>query len=111
MDDHSNEQPVSKDELAALELYHQLAGMSPEDSDRALLITLRLPNCRLVGELWLSPQDVERLIDAALAIVEQRILHGDPEQPAPPLPIDENDIDADVLGAEAEAFLKNGGQA
>lgn len=55
-------------ELAALELYHQLANLSPDNGDRALMVTLRLPNGRYVGDVWLSKQDVEQLAEAAVGL-------------------------------------------
>lgn len=104
MSDNHEQQPNSQ-ELAALELYHQLLNLSPDNGDRALMVTLRLPNGRYVGDLWLSTNDVNDLTDASvgLAAVREHV-------EASPLSIDERDINADKLGAEAEAFLKNGGQ-
>ncbi|HEX5567109.1 MAG TPA: hypothetical protein VFY14_09340 [Streptomyces sp.] len=59
-------------ELAALELYHQLANLSPDNGDRALLITLRMPNGRYVGDVWLSTQDVQDLADAGVGLAAVR---------------------------------------
>ena len=77
-----------RDELAALELFHQLVNLSPDDGQRAVLASLRLPNGRLVGEVWLSPQDVELLSNGVL-------LAGGTAFAA--------------VGDEVEAFLRDGG--
>lgn len=91
-------------ELAALELFHQLLNLSADDGDRSLLITLRLPNGRFVGDVWLSKRDVECLTDSALGMA---LLNGS-EDAADPLPIDEREIAG--IGDEVQAFLENGGQ-
>lgn len=67
----SNEQPTSQ-ELAALELYHQLVNLSPDNGDRALMATLRLPNGRYIGDVWLSTQDVQDLADASVGLAAVR---------------------------------------
>lgn len=95
-----HEQP-NKQELAALELLHQLINMSPDDGDRALMVTLRLPNGRYVGDVWLSTGDVERLTGGAMVIA-----HVEPA--TAPLPIDEREIKG--LADEVEAFLQDGGE-
>ena len=74
------------EELAALELYHQLINLSPADGDRALMVTLRLPNGRYVGDVWLSKQDVTALADASVGLAAVR----DYEQ-ANPLPNPDTD--------------------
>ncbi|QKW31500.1 hypothetical protein HUT11_35650 (plasmid) [Streptomyces seoulensis] len=68
MDRHQN----TPEELAALELYHQLANLSPDNGDRALMVTLRLPNGRYVGDIWLSTQDVQDLADASVGLAAVR---------------------------------------
>jgi hypothetical protein len=113
-------------EQAALELYHQLVNLSPDNGDRALLISIRLPNAQLVGDVWLSAEDVEQLIDGTLTIAQHRMAYGDPEPAAAPLLRDEEDVDpwprlsqnditddaVEDLAAEFQAFLKSeGGQA
>ncbi|MEU5322981.1 hypothetical protein AB0G67_40455 [Streptomyces sp. NPDC021056] len=107
--------PPSKEELAALELYHQLVNLSPDNGDRALMLTLRTPTGRYIGDVWLSQTDVEQLIDGTLTISQHRVAYGDPEQAAAPLPLDEGDITdefVDGMTAEFEEFLKSeGGQA
>lgn len=60
------------EELDALELYHQLVNLSPPNGDRALLVTLRLPNGRYVGDIWLSRQDVHDLTDASVGLAAVR---------------------------------------
>lgn len=96
------------EELAALELYHQLVNLTPEidRGDRALLVTLRLPDGRYVGDVWLSTQDVADLADASVGLAAVR--------ECGPVPVGEPLLDVDAadvndLIAEAEAFL-NGGQ-
>ncbi|MFF7476651.1 hypothetical protein [Streptomyces sp. NPDC008092] len=101
MDNQQN----TPEELAALELYHQLANLSDETADRALLLTLRMPNGRYVGDVWLSRQDVEGLTDSSLGLAMVKADHG--QQAEPLLDVDANDI-ADVI-AEAESFLTDGG--
>jgi hypothetical protein len=112
MADEIPDVPPSSEELAALELYHQLVNMSVDDGDFALRLTLRLPNGQYAGDVKLSAEDVKNLADAAMGIAlvvpaERRLLDGEPA--AAPLPIDEDEIES--IGDEAEAFLKNGGQA
>lgn len=70
MADH-NEKPPYDPEMAALELYHQLINLSP-DADRALMLTLRLPNGRYIGDVWLSRQDVTDLADASIGVAAIR---------------------------------------
>lgn len=101
MDNH--EQP-SKQELAALELYHQLVNLSPDNGDIALRLTLRLPNGAYVGDVLLSQGDVERLADAAMAMG----FLSEAEPAAAPLPVDEAEIAG--IADEVQAFLQNGGQ-
>lgn len=111
MADFDNEpRPNSSEEQAALELYHQLVNLSPDNGDRALLITLRLPNTQFVGDVWLSKEDVEQLIDGSLTIAQHRIAYGPAvDDAADPLPDIDEDEAADLI-AEAEAILKSGGQ-
>jgi hypothetical protein len=52
-------------DLAAMELYHQLVNLSPDSGDRALTVSLRLPNGQHVGDVALTAQDVAALTDAA----------------------------------------------
>jgi hypothetical protein len=60
-------QKCSPEELAAIELGYALANLGP-DTDRTLMVTLRLANGRFVKDVWLSANDVQTLIDGALAI-------------------------------------------
>lgn len=66
------EQQPNSQEMAALELYHQLVNLSPDNGDRALMVTLRLPNGRYVGDVWLSKQDVDDLADASVGLAAVR---------------------------------------
>jgi hypothetical protein len=67
--DHHEHTP---EELAALELYHQLVNLGPDNGDRALMLTLRLPNGRYVGDVWLSTQEVQDLADASVGLAALR---------------------------------------
>lgn len=87
------------EELAAIELRHALAGMGP-DTDRALMVTLRLPDGTFVADIWLSTADVTALTDGALAMslvahTEHQLKFSDIA--AGPLPIDEGGLDVDGL--------------
>jgi hypothetical protein len=95
MADETPDTPPSKQEMAALELYHQLVNLSPDNGDHALMLTLRLPNGRYIGDVWLSRQDVEHLADGAMAIADHRNHFA--EQAAGPLPLAEDDLtDTDI---------------
>lgn len=113
MFDETPDVPPSKEEMAALELYHQLVNLSPDNGDRALMLTLRLPNGTYVGDVWLSQQDVEHLADSAMAIADHHNVFS--EQAGDPLPLAEDDItdtDVDDMVATFEEFLKSeGGQS
>lgn len=104
-----DEQQPSKEELAALELYHQLVNLSPDNGDRALMVTLRLPNGAYVGDVWLSTQDVERMADGAIAI--NAMAATDPA--AAPLPIDDTVTDDemdDVMAGFEQLLNREGGE-
>ncbi|NUS82692.1 MAG: hypothetical protein HOY75_08060 [Streptomyces sp.] len=112
MADHNDDQQPSSQELAAMELYHQLLNLSDDDGDRALMVTLRLPSGRYVGDVWLSQKDVE---DVADSLIERAIRRADAAEgliPAEPLPICEDDLTAETVDdtiAEFEHLLANGG--
>jgi hypothetical protein len=93
------EQQPTPEELAAIELAHGLKNLGP-DTDRTLMVTLRLPSGRYVEDVWLSKRDVERLIDASLAIGEQQAL----EEAAAPLPLAEDDLTKDDINNVVHAF-------
>ena len=42
------------------------------DGDRTVMVTLRLPNGRYVGDVWLSKQDVNDLADATVGLAAVR---------------------------------------
>lgn len=71
------------EELAALELYHQLVNLSPDNGDRAIMITLRLPNGRYAGDVWLSKQDINDLSDACVGLAAVRDYTETAALPAP----------------------------
>lgn len=85
-------------DLLVLALYHALVQQSPDDGDRAAMMTLRLPSGRYVGDVWLSTRDVEqlteRLTDDALASGALMLADG---------------IEADSLDAEIAEFFERGG--
>ena len=105
--------PPSREELAAIELYQQLRNIGP-DTDRALLLTLRLPSGRYVGDVWLSAADVTALTDGAVGI--SLVANAEParaayaDDAAPPLPLAEDDLTskdvANVIGG-LEALLQS----
>ncbi|MGW2520470.1 hypothetical protein ACWC09_26345 [Streptomyces sp. NPDC001617] len=126
MADETPRIPTSE-ELAAIELRHALAGMGP-DTDRALMVTLRLPDGTYVADIWLSTADVTALTDGALSMslishTERQLTYSDIA--AAPLPMDEDDCDpwprlsqdditdelVEDMAAEFVEFLKSeGGQ-
>jgi hypothetical protein len=104
MPDRHEQQP-SKQELAALELYHQLVNLSPDNGDIALRLTLRLPNGAYVGDVLLSSGDVEALADASLGMSLVR----EAAAAAGPLPLDDDTTDLDEAITALEKFA-NGGE-
>ena len=95
------EQENSPEELAAIELKHALANLGP-DTDRALMLTLRLSSGQYVGDVWLSATDVTALTDGAFAMSlvadsESQIRAFGDQDAADPLPLSEDDLtDTDV---------------
>ncbi|MGW0948529.1 hypothetical protein ACWD4O_39065 [Streptomyces sp. NPDC002623] len=81
MSDFDEPMPTD-DELRALALYNHLVNLSPDNGDRALMITLRMPDGRRIGDVWLSAQYVQNLIDstigmALLANAENRLAEAE----------------------------------
>jgi hypothetical protein len=99
------EETPNKAELAALELYHQLVNLSAAHDDNALMVTLRLPNGRYVGDVWLSAPDVESLTDASMGI---GMIRAGAEQHAankPAVPVDaflEAELEEYCIGLDTE---------
>ncbi|MFJ9420725.1 hypothetical protein [Streptomyces sp. NPDC101249] len=85
-------------EMAAMELYHQLVELSPENGERALIVSLRLSNGRHVGDVILSSEDVTALTDAARL---KRIA----DDAIDLWPVSEDE--AASVGEEAEQFLRD----
>jgi hypothetical protein len=82
-------------DLLVFALYHALVASSPDDGDRAGMVTLRLSDGRYVGDVWLSTPDLKRITG---------LVNGDgSDLPAV------DDADADDVVRAAEAFLRNGG--
>ncbi|MFD8839826.1 hypothetical protein [Streptomyces griseofuscus] len=75
------------EELAASALHQQLINLGP-DTDRALMLTLRLPNGRYVGDVWLSLEDVRALTDAGMGLAMVR----ETTDAAAPLQLDEDEV-------------------
>lgn len=80
-------------DLLVFALYHALVATSPDDGDRAGMVTLRLADGRYVGDVWLSEPDLKRITGR---------VNGD-ESDLPSVD------DADDVVRAAEAFLRNGG--
>lgn len=100
----SDETP-NPQEMAALELYHQLVNLSADHDrgDNALLITLRLPNGRYVGDVWLTRQDVDDLADASVGLAAVRDYQDTAQLPDP----DSVDMEQALTALEN---LANGGE-
>lgn len=75
-------------DLLVFALYHALVSTSPDDGDRAGMVTLRLADGRYVGDVWLSTEDLKQITGR---------LNGD-EADLPT--VDDVDIAAVVRGAE-----------
>jgi hypothetical protein len=86
-------------ELAAMELFHQLVNLSPDDAGRALIVSLRLPDGRHIGDVVLSAPDVTALTDAARL---KRLA----DDGLAAWPATEDDITG--VGDEVERFLNGG---
>lgn len=82
-------------DLLVFALYHALLSTSPDDGDRAGMVTLRLADGRYVGDVWLSEPDLKRIVC--------KVTGGESDLPV----IDATD--AAAVGDEAEAFLRDGG--
>ncbi|MEU5476765.1 hypothetical protein [Streptomyces mirabilis] len=98
------ETPLSP-EAAAQALYQALKNIGP-DTDRALMATLRLPNGRYIGDVWLSTQDVQALSDGAVSITDYR---NCPEEATRPPALDTSDKAVANVLAGFEALLKSEG--
>ena len=81
-------------DLLVFALYHALVSMSPDDGDRAGMVTLRLADGRYIGDVWLSEPDLHRITSR---------INDESDLPAV------DDADAAAIGDEAEAFLRGGG--
>ncbi len=97
--------PSLSAEAAAQALYEALKNMGP-DSDRALMATLRLPNGRYIGDVWLSSQDAQALSDGAVSIADYR--HCSEEGTRPPA-LDASDKAVADMFDGFEALLKSEG--
>lgn len=95
---------LTNEQIRLQELLRQIINLSSSD-DYAGRIILQDPDGEFVGDIKVGARDIEVLTDGLMAINTYR--HDAEDQPAGPLPIDEEDIAA--IGDEAEAFLKDGG--
>ena len=95
------------DELLAIELGYALENLGP-DTDRVVMVTLRLPGGKFVKDVWLSRKDAENLVDSSIAVGERQAL----AEAAEPLPLDGDVSDEDVTNVVAgfEQLLANGGE-
>lgn len=59
---------MTPQELRALELYHQLTNLSPDNGETAARITIRAADGRLVGDVRLNGQDLDALTDAVVSL-------------------------------------------
>jgi hypothetical protein len=106
---YDNEQPTPQ-QMAALELFHQLVNLSPDDGDKALMVTLRMPNGQFVGDVWLSQADVEAATDKLIVVNVQRADAEAGLEPAEPLAEDDLTEESVAEGIKAfERFLSDGG--
>lgn len=78
-------------DLLVFALYQALLATSPDDGDRAGMVTLRLSNGSYVGDVWLSEPDLRRIAD--------RVNGGESDLP------DVEDSDLEEVVREAERFL------
>ena len=59
---------MTNDEMRALELYHQLLALSPDDGETAARVTIRAADGRLVGDVLLNSRDLEAATDALVSL-------------------------------------------
>ncbi|MGW0335488.1 hypothetical protein ACWD0J_27060 [Streptomyces sp. NPDC003011] len=98
-------EPSLNPEAAAQALYQALKNMGP-DTDRALMATLRLPDGRYIGDVWLSAQDVQALSDGAVSIADYRNCS---EEATRPPALDASDKAVANMFAGFDALLKSEG--
>lgn len=98
--DQTPENPGPED-LAALELFQQLAALSPAEDATAVRLTIRLPNGRYVGDVLLSAKAEEALTDATISLNSYLADGGEAPvlEPSAPLPeVDPGDV-AEMISA------------
>lgn len=117
MDHNLNSELPGPDDLAALELFHQLAALSPADAETAAKITVRAANGRFVGDVLLSAKAIDALNDATTSLNAYIADGGEasaPEAVTVPLMDDVPEL-TDEEAAEfhdgIESFLRQDGQA
>jgi hypothetical protein len=59
---------MTNNEMRALELYHQLLALSPDDGETAARVTIRAADGRLVGDVLLNSRDLEAATDALVSL-------------------------------------------
>lgn len=104
----SEELELSQEEAAQV-LRQALAGIGP-DTDRALMMTLRLPDGTFIGDVWQSAQDVEELTIAATALGESHAAFNTqlPPAAAEALPMSDEDIDRGI--GQLEQWMQSQGE-
>ncbi|MEW2393041.1 hypothetical protein AB0933_32240 [Streptomyces venezuelae] len=112
--DRNDNTAMGPNELAAMELFHQLLALSPEGDETTLRLTVRLGNSRFIGDVLLSAKDVAALNDALVSLNAYRADLEDETAPAdepPPTadalpPVADDDV-TDMVNALEN--LANGG--
>jgi len=104
----SEELELSQEEAAQV-LRQALASSGP-DTDRALMMTLRLPDGTFIGDVWQSAQDVEELTIAATALGESHAAFNTqlPPAAAEALPMSAEDIDRGI--GQLEQWMRAQGE-
>lgn len=104
-------------ELAAIELFQQLAALSPAEDETAVRLTVRLGSGRFVGDVLLSAKAVDALNDATTSLNALIADGGETTAPGPvtvPLMGDVPDLTADEAAefhASIQTFLDQDGDA
>lgn len=119
MDHDLNPELPGPDGLAALELFHQLAALSPADAATAAKITVRDADGRYIGDVLLSAKAVDALNDATTSLNAYIADGGEGLAPAPEavtVPLMEDvpeltDEEAADFHTGIESFLRQDGDA
>lgn len=109
-----DDRELTNDELRLTEMLRQLLNLSTDTGFAGRLVLLA-PDGEFVGDAKLSARDIETVTDALMAVNTYRTDCEEANRPAGPLPADDGPMEFDeadivLVGDEAEAFLKDGGQ-